>query len=296
MPERCTGRLARPATTLALAFMLGLAACGSSEATATPPPMPTAPIAPAATVVPTTVPTAVPTRPAAPATATRSGSSPVAGTPGTPGISGTPATPGSTVSNPAVVAMAYANLQKQPSYHLEIKVDGLGTVVPLGIGNILTYTIDASGGDQKIVIDDGTGVKQEGYKVGGKFYSVTNGQVAEVTSLPLIFTLPELLYNSLTAPGVMTFTSAENEQINGRSATKYTGSGSVARLASNPLFALAIPNAQGAVSGPIWVERKDNFLVAADLTIVLTAPQPGTAKLRLDVTQVGQVGPITAPR
>ena len=296
MPERLTGRLTRPATTLALAVTLGLAACSGGSATATPPPAPTATIARTATIAPTAVPTAVPTRPAAPATATRSGGSPVAGTPGTPGTSGTPGTPVSTAPNPAAVTSAYANLQKQQSYHLEIKVDGLGTVVPLGIGNTLTYTIDANGADQKIVIDDGTGVKQEGYKVGGKFYSVTNGQVSEVTSLPLIFTLPELLYTSLTAPGAMNFTSSGDEQINGRSATKYTGTGSVARLAANPLFALAIPNAQGTVSGPIWVESSGNFLVAADLTITLTAPQAGTAKLRLDVTRVGQVGPITAPR
>jgi hypothetical protein len=187
-------------------------------------------------------------------------------------------------------------LQRQQSYHLEIKVDGLGTLVPLGIGNTLTYTIDASGADQKIVIDDGTGVKQEGYKVGGKFYTVTNGQVAEVTSLPLLFTLPDLLYSSLTGPGVMTFTSSGNEQINGRTATKYDGTGSVARLASNPLFALAIPNAQGTVNGPIWVDTTGNFLVAADLAINLTAPQVGTARMRLDVTGVGQGSPITAPR
>ncbi|HEY8600812.1 MAG TPA: hypothetical protein VIL85_20415 [Thermomicrobiales bacterium] len=294
MIDRFTERFTRPVATLALAVTLGLVACGGGSATPTPlPPTATATVARTATTAPTAVPTAVPTRPAAPATATRSGGSPIAGTPGTPGASGTP---GSAAPNPAAVTSAYANLQKQQSYHLEIKVDGLGTIVPLGIGNTLTYTIDANGTDQKIVIDDGTGVKQEGYKVGGRFYSVTNGQVSEVTSLPLIFTLPELLYTTLTAPGTMTFTSSGDEQINGRSATKYTGTGSVARLAANPLFALAIPNAQGTVSGPIWVESSGSFLVAADLTITLTAPQAGTAKLRLDVTRVGQVGPITAPR
>ena len=279
-------RFARPAVLLTLALTLGIAACGGGTPTPTaPPPTATATVAPTATHHQHPV----PTRPAAQTTATRAGGSPVAGTPGgTPG--GTPA------ANPAAVTGAYSNLQKQSSYHLEIKVDGLGAIVPLGIGNTLTYTIDANGADQKIVIDDGSGTKQEGYKVGGKFYTVTNGQVAEVTSLPLLFTLPELLYTTLTGPGVMTFTNGGTEQINGRTAAKYNGSGSVARLAANPLFALAIPGAQGDVSGPIWVDTSGNFLVAADLTINLTAPQTGTAKLRLDVTRVGQVGPITAPR
>lgn len=289
MPFLQGRRLAPPLAALSVAFTLGLAACGGGDPTATPPP-PTlaATVAPATTVAtarPATA-TSVPTRPSAggtAATATR----PTGGTPGTPAN----ATP-----NPVAITAAYSNLQKQSSYHLEIRAEGIGTLVPLGIGNTLVYMIDANGGNQKIVIDDGSGTKQEGYKVGTKYYLVTNGVAAEQTSLPLIFTLPDILYNSLTAPGVMTFATAGSEQVNGRQTTKYTGSGQVARLAANPIFALALPNAQGDISGPLWVDTTGNFLVAGDLTINLTAPQPGTARLRLDVTQVGQVGPITAPR
>ncbi len=292
MPLPQGRRLSPSLAALSVALTLGLAACGGGDPTATSPP-PTATIlpatvAPAATVAtarPATA-TSVPTRPSASgtaATATR----PTAGTPGTPAN----ATP-----NPVAITAAYSNLQKQSSYHLEIRAEGIGTLVPLGIGNTLVYTIDANGGNQKIVIDDGTGVKQEGYKVGTKYYLVTNGVAVEQTSLPLIFTLPDILYNSLTAPGVMTFTAAGSEQVNGRQTTKYTGTGQVARLAANPIFALALPNAQGDLNGPLWVDTAGNFLVAGDLTINLTAPQPGTARLRLDVTQIGQVGPITAPR
>lgn len=289
MPFPRDNRLAPPLAALSVAFTLGLAACGGGNPTATPPP-PTlaATVAPATTVAtarPATA-TSVPTRPSAngtAATATR----PTGGTPGTPAN----ATP-----NPVAITAAYSNLQKQSSYHLEIRAEGIGTLVPLGIGNTLVYTIDANGGNQKITIDDGSGTKQEGYKVGSKYYLVTNGVAAEQTSLPLIFTLPDILYNSLTAPGVMTFTPAGSEQVNGRQTTKYNGSGQVARLAANPIFALALPNAQGDISGPLWVDTAGNFLVAGDLTINLTAPQPGTARLRLDVTQIGQVAPITAPR
>src|SRR5262249_18710286 len=161
------------------------------------------------------------------------------------------------------------------SYHLEIKADGVGTLIPLGAGNTLTYVIDANGGNQRIVIDDGSGTKQEGYKVGGKSYLVQNGQATDVASLPLLFTLPDFLYNPLTGPGVMTFTAAGNEQVNGRATTRYNGTGQLARLSSNPLFALALPNAQGDISGPIWVDSQGNFLVAADLAINVTAPQAG---------------------
>ncbi len=291
MPLPQGRRLSPSLAALSVALTLGLAACGGGDPTATSPP-PTATIlpatvAPAATVAtarPATA-TSVPTRPSASGTATAT--RPTAGTPGTPAN----ATP-----NPVAITAAYSNLQKQSSYHLEIRAEGIGTLVPLGIGNTLVYTIDANGGNQKIVIDDGTGVKQEGYKVGTKYYLVTNGLAVEQTSLPLIFTLPDILYNSLTAPGVMTFTAAGSEQVNGRQTTKYTGTGQVARLAANPIFALALPNAQGDLNGPLWVDTAGNFLVAGDLTINLTAPQPGTARLRLDVTQIGQVGPITAPR
>ena len=207
MPLLQGRRLAPSLAALAVAVGLGLTACGGTP-TATPPPPTLAPTVAPATAVPTAPPataTGVPTRPAASGTATAA--RPTGGTPGTP------STPANATPNPVAVIAAYSNLQKQPSYHLEIRAEGIGTLVPLGIGNTLVYTIDANGGNQKIVIDDGSGTKQEGYKVGNKYYLVTDGVVAEQTSLPLIFTLPDILYNSLTAPGVMTFTSAGSEEV-----------------------------------------------------------------------------------
>jgi hypothetical protein len=280
MPTPLHHHLARPAAALAIALTLGVAACGGSTPTATP--APTATPVPVPTATSTPRPTAAVASPVSGGgTATRATGSPAAG-------SGTP--------NPVAVTSAYANLLKQDSYRLVIKADGVGTLLPLGIGNTLTYVIDANGGNQKIVIDDGSGTKQEGYKIGGKYYLIQNGQATEMTSLPLLFTLPDLLYNAVTAPGVMTFTAAGSEQVNGRATTKYNGTGQVASLSSNPIFALALPNAQGNINGPIWVDSQGNFLVAGDLTLNLTAPQIGTARLRLDVTKVGQVGPITAPK
>lgn len=282
MPVPTNRRLAPSLAAVALALTLGFAACGPSTPIATPVPPPTATPAPTATSTPLPTPTPTPT---VAATAVRVGGSPVAGTPGTPGG-----------ANPTAVTSAFANLQKLDSYHLEIKVDGVGTLLPIGLGNTLTYVIDASGGNQKIVIDDGSATKQEGYKVGGKSYTVTNGVVAEVTSLPLLFTLPDLLYSTLTGPGVMTFSPTGAEQLNGRAATKFSGSGQLARLSTNPLFAVALPNAQGSITGPLWVATPGDFLVAADLTINQTAPQTGVTRLRLDVTNVGNVAPIVAPR
>lgn len=280
MPTPRYNHLARPAAALAIALTLGVAACGGGSPTATP--VPTATPIPVPTATRTPRPTAAVASPASGGgTATRTTGSPAAG-------SGTP--------NPVAITSAYANLLKQDSYHLVIKADGVGTLLPLGIGNSLSYTIDANGGNQKIVIDDGSGTKQEGYKIGNKYYLIQNGQATEMTSLPLLFTLPDLLYATLTGPGAMTFTPAGIGQVNGRTTMKYNGTGSVARLASNPIFALALPNAQGDLSGPLWVDTTANFLVAGDLMINLTAPQVATAKLRLDVTQVGQVGPISLPR
>jgi hypothetical protein len=180
---------------------------------------------------------------------------------------------------------------------MEIVVTDIGNLIQFGLGNRLTYSIDYNKGDQKIVYDDGSGTKQEAYKIGNKYYTVTNnGAPLEVTSLPLQFSLPDLLYSSLTAPGAMTFTAAGSEQVNGRAATKYNGSGSLSRLATNPLLAVAIGGASGDITGPVWVDTREEFLVAGDIAVNVTSPRTGTTRLRMDVTRVNQVGPIALPR
>ena len=265
---------------MVLALMVALAACGGSPSTPTP------------TVAPTRAATArvEPTRTATRVTPTRTG----VAAPGSPRPSGTgTAAP---VANPAAVTSAYANLQRLDSYRLDITASGLNALIPFGVGDALTYKIEARGGNQRVTITDGAGGTQEAYRVGGKNYLVAAGQVTEVAALPLIFTLPELLYTNLTAPGATTFTAAGNERVNGRATTRYNGNGQLATLAGNPLLAAALGNARGEIAGTIWVDTSDNFLVAGDLQVNVAAPQPGTAKLRLDVTQVGQVGPIELPR
>ena len=187
------GMIGRTAAALVLAATL--AACGRSSPTATPiPPTPTATVAPTATATATPIPNIQATP--------RPGQVPSGGTPGTPGTTG-----GTPVPNPAAVSSAYANLAKLDSYHLEIVVTDIGNLLQFGLGNKLTYSIDYNKGDQRIVIDDGTGTKQEALRVGGKFYTVANGVATETGSLPLIYTLPDLLYGALTAPGAMTFAS-----------------------------------------------------------------------------------------
>ena len=265
------GRVRQGAAVLVLG--MALAACGRSNPTATPVPTATATVAPTATTAPT-----------ATAVAVRPGATP-GGTPG-----GTPA------ANPVAVSGAYANLAKLDSYHMEIVVTDIGNLIQFGLGNKLTYSIDYNKGDQKIVFDDGSGTKQEAYKVGGKFYTVTNGATTPVTSLPLQYTLPDLLYSTLTAPGAMTFTAAGNEQVNGRATTKYAGVGSLSKLATNPLLAVALAGANGDITGPVWVDTGQSFLVAGDITVNVTSPKAGTTKLRMDVTQVNQVAPIKAPQ
>ncbi len=261
---------------LGLALAALLAACGGTPSTPTATPAPTA----------TATPTRTPTRPpATAATAARTGAAT------TRAGATTAATP-----NPAAVTAAFANLGRVDSYRLDIKVTGLSALIPLGVGDALGYTTEASGGNQRVRFDDGTGQIQEVYRIGGKTYVVTGGQPGEVTSPPLAFTLPDLLYSNLTAPGVTTFTAAGSEQVNGRATTKYTGTGQLAGLSGNPLFAALLANAAGAISGTIWVDAQQGFLVAADLRVNVTAPQTGTVTLRMDVTQVGQVGPIALPR
>ncbi len=264
---------------LGLALLTLLAACGGTPSTPTPTTAPTA--------TATSAPTRTPTRPPAAVTTARTGVT-TGGT--TRGATASPA------PNPAAVTAAFANLSRVDSYRLDIKVSGLSALIPFGVGDALGYTTEANGGNQRIRFDDGTGQIQEVYRIGGKTYVVTGGQASEVTSPPLAFTLPDLLYTNLTAPGVTTFTAAGGEQVNGRATTKYTGTGQLAGLSGNPLLAAALGNAAGEITGTIWVDAQQGFLVAADLRVNVTAPQTGTVTLQMDVTQVGQVGPIALPR
>jgi hypothetical protein len=252
---------------LGLAALLALAACGASP-TPTPSPVPSP------TPAPTSTP--VPTRAAA---------------------QGSPSPGASPAANPAAVTAAFANLQRLDSYHLEITASGFDKLLPtVGLAGTLTITTDYNKGNQHTIVSDSSGARQEAYKVGDKVYLVDNGQVTEATNLPLLFSLPDLLYLNLTQPGATTFTQVGNEQANGRATTKYTGTGSLTRLAANPLLASALAGAAGDINAAVWVDRDGGFLVAGDITVNVTAPSAGTAKMRLDTTKVGEVGPIQPPR
>jgi hypothetical protein len=274
-----------------LALALSIAACGGSARTPTPAAAPTSapsPTAARAAATPTPAPSPTATRPGP--------SSPAAlGSPGTPGSPRPPLA--SPIANPAAVVSAFDNLKRLDSYHLEIKATGLERIVPGGVGSSLTIATDYYRGDQHTIIEDPTTGKQEAYKVGDKVYLVdASGQVTEPPSMPLLFTLPDLLYLNLTSPGITTFTQAGSEQVNGRATTRYNGTGNLARLAANPLLAGALAGATGEIRATIWIDAQGGFLVAADLAIETTAPQPGTARMRMDVTGVNQGNPIRPPR
>ncbi|HEX5503132.1 MAG TPA: LppX_LprAFG lipoprotein [Thermomicrobiales bacterium] len=271
---------------LALAASGTLAACGGSP---TPTPVPT----------PTPAPTATATRAVG---AASPGASPVA--------------------NPAAVTSAFANLQRLDSYHLVVTATGFDRILPLGLSNNLTLTTDYHQGDQHTTVTDGAGLRQDVYKVGDKTYLVDNNATpTEVTNPPLLVSLPALLYLNLTAPGVTTFHEAGSERVNGRDTTKYVGTGNLSGLAANPLLANALAGASGAIQATVWIDQQGGYLVAGDLTIETTnlrvatpalgfpaspvahapagtpgTPGPTTAHLRIDVTQIGQVGPIQPPR
>lgn len=264
-------RAGKPVALGVLAFTLALAGCGRT--TSTPTPSPTA--TPTVAATPTRAATASPGGTVARATRTAS-----------------------PVANPAAVTAAYANLRKLDSYHLDMTVTGLSRLIPFGAGDTLTYRIDYYQGNQRVQLVDPSGATQEYLKIGNKTYSVIDGQATELPSPPLLLMLPDLLYSNLTAPGVTTFTMAGEERINDRATTKYDGSGQVAALASNPLLAPAVAGASGDIAGQVWVDREGGFLVASDLRLNLTAPQPGMTTLRLDTTKVNdpQAQPIELPR
>ena len=46
----------------------------------------------------------------------------------------------------------------------------------------------------------------------------------------------------------------------------------------------------------VTLRLRDGTSVAGDIAVNITAPRTGTTKLRMDVTRVNQVAPITLPR
>ena len=291
-------------------LLLGLAvltACGPTTAT-----MATNTVAPAATG----------TRAAAPApTGTQAviGSPAIAGTPrpttaatpgaatstrpgaATPGASpvarpGTPATPGSPTRR-AQPGQAFRNLQALDSFRQQWTFSGFAVV---GNRGDLRAVYEHNGDDVHGTLTSGGNTVFEAYRIDGTIY-VTNlvgGGFASVeASNPLagpaqaFFALPETILTGLT-PASANYRPTGSETVEGRPATEYTDTVELANLG---FIDPSLQGQRGTAPTTLTITNDRSILVGTEAEFK-TGGGDTVARARLNVTDIGQVGPITPPR
>lgn len=301
-----------------LLLALGLlAACGGTATTDTPVPpaatasTPAATTAPAATtrtVAATAVaPVATRATTAAAATATRTTTAPAAGTATRATTVATGATrtasPGTAGPTPA---QAYRNLRALPNSRQQWVFTGF-TLVP-GVSGELRPTYEYNGNNQRVVVTAAGAPVTEAYSIDSRLYGqnpIGGGFIELNASNPLaapvqvLFDTPDAILTTLIPAGAA-FTPTGNDRdhtamVNGRQVTRYTATTVLTDLGFvNP----SLRGQRGTAATAVFVDNQQGYIVALESDIRADATTGGgaNARARLDVSDVGQVGPIAVPR
>lgn len=291
-----------------------LAACsGGTAATATPGPSPAATVAtrPGGTAAgrpgtgTTTTAGTLLTRTASPAAGTATRSRPAtAGTAGTrtPSPQGTaraagsPGTPGTAIG-PVAPGQAYRNLQALDNYRLTLFADDLSDAAD---ATKIVYEYNQS--NQRMIATAPNGAEVlEGYRIGTRVSvrippATTFLEVGEADPLaPLVrslFDLPGILLTNLTSTSAP-YTPAGTETVGGRTTARYTGSVPLEDLG---FLDPPLQGQRGTSETTIWVAGDRGIVVAAEAVVKQDASDSAMFKLRLDIADIGQVGPLAVPR
>jgi hypothetical protein len=210
--------------------------------------------------------------------------SPVPRTAVTPASSGTVA-----------VGQAYRKLQALDNYRLTLALSGFAAAGQTGD---LTITQEVNKGDQHVTAQAGTMRVGEAYQSGDKLFvrqgdgafQETDAASPSAATAQALLNLPKTLLTNLL-PTRADFTPAGADTIHGQPATKYTATVPLDNLAFvNP----ALRGQSGSAAMIVWVDDATGALTATDATI--TSNNQPAAHLRLDVTDVGKVGPLAPPK
>jgi len=304
-----------------LLLALGLlVACGGTAAPDTPVPPATTAATPAATTAPaattrtvaatTGTATAAATRTTtvvAPATAIRTTTAPAGSTAtrATAVASGATrtASPGTTGPAPA---QAYRNLRALPNSRQQWVFTGF-TLVP-GVSGELRPTYEYNGNNQRVVVTAAGAPVTEAYSIDSRLYGrnpIGGGFIELNASNPLaapvqaLFDTPDTILTTLIPAGA-TFTTTGNDRdhtamVNGRQVTRYT---TTIVLTDLGFVDPSLRGQRGTAATAVFVDNQQGYIVALESAIRADATTGGgaSARARLDVTDVGQVGPIAVPR
>lgn len=167
-----------------------------------------------------------------------------------------------------------------------------------GLSGDLRPVFEYNGGNQKVTLT-ASGTNLEAYQVGGTLYvnAPIVGVVQADGSNPLaasaqtLFATPTALLTALV-PSNVPYTATGTETVNGRQATRYTASVTLPDLG---VVDPSLAGQSGSAATTAWVDNEQGYLVALNANITSNSSNT-TATARLDVTNVGQVPPITVPR
>lgn len=193
---------------------------------------------------------------------------------------------------------AYLNLQRLDNHRQMWVFNGFALG---GLSGEIRVIYEFNGNNQHLVVNSAGATATEAYRIGDRFYTraPVGGFVESDASSPLaapaqtLFDVPKTILTNLIPPTAQ-FAPSGTETVNGRAATRYTGNVALADLGFvNP----SLQGQRGTSATTIWVANDGGYIVATEAAITTEAASAtGVARLRLDVTDVGQVGPITPPR
>jgi hypothetical protein len=193
------------------------------------------------------------------------------------------------------VGQAYRKLQALDNYRLTLALSGFAVAGQTGD---VAVTQEVNKTDQHVTVLAGQTRVSEAYLSGGKLFvrqgdggfQETDTASPNAATAQTLLNLPKALLTNLL-PARADFTPAGADTVRGQPATKYT--------ATVPLDTLTFINPtrrgqSGSAAMTVWVDNATGALTATDATI--TSNNQPAAHLRLDVTDVGNVGPLAPPR
>ena len=208
----------------------------------------------------------------------------------TPGILGT-------AIDPVAPDQAYRNLQALDNYRLTLFADDLSDA---DVATKIVYEYNQSN-QRMIATAPNNAEVLEAYRIGTRVSvrvpPATNFlEVGEADLVaPLVaslFELPGALLANITQAGAQ-YTPAGTEMVNGRAAVKYSGSVALLDLG---FLDPSLQGQRGTSETTIWVASDRGIVVAAEAVVKQEASDSAMYALRLDITDVGQVGPLAVPR
>jgi hypothetical protein len=206
-------------------------------------------------------------------------------------------------------AQALANLQRLDNFRLTLLVDDLRDTV-----GEARLAYEYNGDNEHLIVTNRSDVQiLDAYRIDGQIFlqplpgtGFVELNQSEPFAAPVkgLFDLPATLLDNLTGAGTR-YTPAGTKTVNGRAATGYTGNVPLVNLELlRPLVTFGpldrpLEGQDATAATTIWVGDDRNVIVATE-ALVQAEPGPGGSgndfEIRLDVTDIGQVGPIAVPR